>query len=340
MMKNWKEKLKAFYKKAKSPPGWVVMLAYFTTLISIALIVYAIVKGYGKNPYAYIAYGAFGLVFIYTMFFTGELLRRARIKLRALVEKFTFLKNFASYQFRTKIVSLFMLCGNIGYSIFLFYMALHFESVWYGALAMFYFLLSVTRGGVLYEVQKNEKRFKNRPFRLYKEKLNSYFYSGVMLIALTLALSVALVQMVESGARFDLSKNAVYAFGAFTAYKIITTIYNFIKSKGYEDLIVRAVGYINLSALLVSVLTFQTALFAVLPSLEADAAWLNAVVGIAVCVLIVSMGSHMIDFAVSARKCLVKQEKYIKEEALYASHATKIDEVVELNNNDEEGSFE
>lgn len=335
-MKNWMEKLKSFYRKAKSPPGWVVAFAYFATLLSIILIIYAIVKGYGNNPYAYIAYGTFALLFIYTLFFTGELIRKLKKKLKLLAEKFTFLGKLASYQFRTKILSLFMLCGNIGYSVFLCYMALHFDSVWYGALSMFYFLLSVTRGGVLYEVQKNEKRFQDRPLRLYKEKLNSYFYSGVMLIALTLALSVALVQMVESGARFDLSKKAVYAFGIFTGYKLITTIYNFIKSKGYEDLIVRAVGYINVAALLVSMLTFQTALLAVLP-LEENTARLNAIVGVIVCVLIISMGSHMIDFSVSARKRLVKQSNYLEEEALYQNMDASDESLLP---EEDEGNFE
>jgi hypothetical protein len=91
------------------------------------------------------------------------------------------------------------------------------------------------------------------------------------------------------------------------------SIWHFVKATKKDDLVVRAIRYINLGTALVSVLTCQTAIFvAFKPSFNPSYA--NAITGIIVCVIILALGIFMVTFSHEIKKKIkAKQAEAMKE---------------------------
>ncbi len=297
--------LKKFFKRAITPPGWVMFLVYSSTLMLVSLAVLFIVMSEQSSVYAILFYAISALSLVYSVMLTARLLLTARRKVITVADRYTFTRKFrSSFEFRTVVSSAWFLICNLAYAVFLGYMAIVTRSIWYGALTVYYVLLTLTRGGVLFEARKNAQRYKDDPVQMQNANVDSCFYCGVMLIALTLALSVAVAQMVDAGAGFRHPEGlTVYAFVGFAVFRIVTTVSHFAKARRYDDPIVSATRYVNLAAALLSVLSLQTALLdAFLPSF--DPAWLNGATGGLVCAFVVFLGVRMLFLAKKMRKKL------------------------------------
>lgn len=297
--------IKKFFKWAITPPGWVMFLVYSSTLLLVSLAVLFIVMSERISVYAILFYVISALSLVYSAAITARLLLTARRKVITVADRYTFTRKFrSSFEFRTVVSSAWFLICNLAYAVFLCYMSIFTRSIWYGALTVYYVLLTLTRGGVLFEARKNAQRYKDDPVQMQNANVDSCFYCGVMLIALTLALSVAVAQMVDAGAGFRHPEGVtVYAFAAFAVFRIATTVSHFVKARRYDDPIVCAIRYVNLAAALLSVLSLQTALFdAFLPSF--DPAWINGVTGGLVCASVVFLGARMLFLAKKMRNRL------------------------------------
>lgn len=301
-------KWKAFLQKLNNPPNWIAILAYATTLIVCPLAVAMIAMDYGHNVYAIIAYVLCGLIFIYTTYVTVISLRKLYVKLGAVANKFSFTRNlYKNYEVQSIFFGACSFIFNVGYTVFLAVMAIRSDSTWYGALAVFHVLLAIARGGMLVQNSKDERRYKGDILALQKAKVGTYRYCGIMMLALTVALAVSVVQMAVDGAGLHIPTWAVYPFAAFALWRVVMAVIHFVKATKRDDLVVRAVRYINVVAALFSVLTLQTAVMAVLP-LSFDPKVINTVTGVIVCVVSVALGAYMIAFASYIRERLSEQE--------------------------------
>ena len=123
----------------------------------------------------------------------------------------------------------------------------------------------------------------------------------------------------------------IYAFVAFTAYRMVMAAYHFLKSKRYQDLAVRAVRNINLATALVTLFSLQTALLDAFSTPERARIW-NAVTGALVCALVVAIGVYML---ISASQ---KKKKVMEKIALLARQSAgynREDYSVEYGNGEE-----
>lgn len=118
----------------------------------------------------------------------------------------------------------------------------------------------------------------------------------ILLLLLPGCLSFAVLQMVKEDAAFEHSGAMIFVYVIYAFYKIIMSVYNFIKARRTDEMTVGASRNINLADAFVSVLALQTAMFREFNNgaKNADATMMNAVTGAIVCALTVAIGIIMI----------------------------------------------
>lgn len=202
-------------------------------------------------------------------------------------------KRIIDGKFRARVFTSISLLISIAYAGFNGVMAIVSQSIWFGALSGYYVLLMILRGSVL---MGHDKKL---PFDIISaqkaeiNKLKVYRSVGVVLLAIIIALSFAVAQMVESKKSFEYVGLMIYAGAVYTTTKVTIAIVNFVKVKKKQDIALEAIRNINLTDAAVSVLALQTAMFKAF-SQGADNAVANAITGAAVCLLILGLGICMI----------------------------------------------
>lgn len=304
-------KWKKFLKQLNNPPTWVATLAFATTLIACPLALATIVMDYGNNVYAIVAYVICAIVLLYTLYVLVIFIVRLKNRVEQAADKYKFTRNLhKNYEFRSFFLGICSSLFNVGYTVFLTVMAIRFDSVWYGALALYHILLVLTLGGILVRTATDEHKYKNDFYLLQKSKIGIFRYCGYMLLIQSAALSISVLEMVVGGTGFQIPQWPLFLFGSFACWRIVTAIVNFVRSTKYDDLAVRAVRYLSLVTACVSALTFITAFFAAFPlKREMDVALVDAVVGGSVCTIIIALGSFMIVFADHARRRMKEHEE-------------------------------
>lgn len=307
--------LKALWKKIKNPPNWLAVLSCVATLIVCPAAAIALAFDEGHTVYAFIACGIAVLPLSYTVLIMVIVCKRLFKRIGKVADKFFFTRNLhKNYEFRSIFFGAISLACNVGYTIFLCVTALRYHSTWYGALAVYYILLSTARGGVLGQNAKDTRKYKYDLMKLQKAKAVNYRYCGFMLMAISLALSLSVIQMFVDGASFYTPKAFIYAFAAVALYRMVMAIYNFVKASKKDDLVVRAVRYLNLITALVTLLSLQTAIFAAF-GLALPSAIVNSAVGTIVCLVAMSLGIYMVSFSWAVCKKLKLEEELQRKSA-------------------------
>lgn len=261
-----KEKVINFWKKLNTPASWIALLVYLLTLTLCPLAVVSIVNNSSHHIYATIGYVICALLFVYTLF----LIWSACVHLYWMFKKVPRTKKLhtnlhGKFEFRSILFSGFTLVFNIGYTIFLCIMAIRFSSSWYGALAIYYILLTMASGGILVQNAKNEEKFKDDYDALNRANLGTYLYCGIMLIALAVAFLVSVVQVVVVGAGSRAPLWYFFASGAFAVCRLVMGLINFIRSSRHKDLAARSARYINLTTVFVSLLPLLSGFLTLFP---------------------------------------------------------------------------
>lgn len=288
--------MKKFLLWLKEPHGIGLIAVYLIAAVTIGGTVAIVVRspeGVLFETAAYLLYLVAALVFGYTVYSIVYLTRKG---IRSLTKRSKFLTRLKlDFEFRTILFATGSFITTAAYAAFDGALSFLSASVWYGALAVFYLLLAVLRGGVLIRRRRGVRRGAT-PVEIGKDDARAYFSSGILLIAFTLALSGMLVQMIRENRSIvhigtTILVSAIYAF-----VKIIFAVVNLFKAKRNGNFTVQAIRNINLADALVSVLSLQIAMLQYYSEgreqLNADV--FNAVTGAAVCVLIICMGVLMI----------------------------------------------
>ena len=151
-MKGGKEKgkLRRFFRKIENPPSWIAVIAIGSAVVVCPLALLSALLGYGRGLLAVVAYFICLLVFLYSVLVVVGSVRKAHQKVLNVADKYEFTRNLRrDYKFRIVAFAVFAFVLNIGYTVLLGVMAIRSRSSWYGAVAVYYILLSTARGGVL-----------------------------------------------------------------------------------------------------------------------------------------------------------------------------------------------
>ncbi len=298
-----------FLKKLHTPPNWAAVIVIGTTLIVCPLLIVAMVMDYGHALFAVVATVLCAALILYSAIVTVQYLVRLHRKILRAADKYTFTRNLRkNYEFRTLFFGIVAFLCNMGYTMFLIITALVYRSVWYGVIGICYVLLCVSRGGVLVQNNKDERRCKGDYQALQKAKVGTYRYCGVMMLVLSLALTLAVVELVMDGSGFRMRGWLIYVFAIVAAYKVVHACIHFIHSTKRDDLAVRSVRYINLTVTLISVLCLQTSILAASPLQGGAVAAINTVTGSLVCIITLALGVYMVSFSVQEKQRLLAQE--------------------------------
>ncbi|MBR2337101.1 MAG: hypothetical protein IKA61_04060 [Clostridia bacterium] len=302
----------AIWKRILHPPKWVKILNFIITVLSAVGALLILLVDYEGNALAIIAYTLFGIAGLslaYSVYLIIPLIPKIKGKVVEVMEsnRFTYLilRNFG---FRTLIFAIGSFAMSVIFSAFNAYMGIVNRSIWYGALAAFYISLALLRGGVL-TYHKSRLSKKNRQENEEYLKAKVYRNSGIITLALNVALSAAIAQMIFSKAHFTYVGLTIFAYAAYAFYKITMSIISLVKAHRQTDLTVTAIRNINLVDALVSILALQTALLTMFGDGSVDISLMNTATGIVVSLASLTVGVFMIVSANNKMKEIQRKNK-------------------------------
>lgn len=131
---------------------------------------------------------------------------------------------------------------------------IHYRSLWFGALAGYYFLLAVMRFILLRYADKN--RFGDDRIAEWKR----YRLCGILLLMVNLALTVVVILMVRESKGFHYAGMLIYIMAIYAFYSLITAVIHVVKYRRYQSPVLSAAKILHLTTALVSLLALETAM--------------------------------------------------------------------------------
>jgi len=282
---------------------FAIIFYVLTVLFSVPALIVAVTGVSGIL--SIVLFSLSGITFFYSVYTIVYFFPKIKKGTISLLKKSTFIKKvLENYDYRTLLIAIFSLILTCLYGIFNGVIFVLYLSIWSGALALYYIILSAMRGGVLY-YHKNRKKTgiidRERELTIFRN-------CGILLIVLTIALSSAIVQMVIFDTGFEKKGLMIFTYAAYSFAKLGISIYNVIKTRKYEDRTISAIKCVSFADALMSLLALQTALLHAFAG-ENSASWANGALGSVVVILIILLGIYMIITAKKEMKNLKTQEK-------------------------------
>ncbi len=284
-----KERLKKIWSFLSNPPTAFLLSAWLVTLLSVAGALIFVFIGY-TGWFSYAAYALAAVTLAYTVYTLVRLAPTMKEGLQRRLKKRKFTRELTeSYAFRTLVFAACSVVINLGFVAFNTAFALLIGNVWYGALAGYYFLLTVLRAGVFY-MDKRAKGKEN--YELCQIK--NYRFCGVALLLLDIAMAVAVSLMVLEQKPTKYTEITAIVFATYSVYKISLAIWNIFKARKTQDLQIQSFRNIGLADAAVSLLSLQITLVSTFSTDGESMAFLNAATGACVCLFAVGLGVFMI----------------------------------------------
>lgn len=279
-------------------PGWIKFIISFILLAvsvtGVILFLTFIDMGTVYDIFAYMLFFFSAAALSYTVYLVIKLAPRAKAAAKNFALKHDFTKNLVEqYSFRTICFAVISFIVSAGNAFINGGMGIAYASTWFIALGVYYLLLALMRGAVLLFHRKKRKNQEMTEEQIKAREIRTYKICGIWLVLLPAALGASIWEMVMHNRAFVHSGLAIYYYAAYTTYKIVNSILNFIKARNGDDMTVRALRNVNLADAIVSVLALQTAMFHEF-SPEENLGYANGIMGIIVCALTILLGVIMI----------------------------------------------
>lgn len=201
--------------------------------------------------------------------------------------------------YRTQLGLRLGLAVNLCNAAFHMIMGIVARSLWSGALAGYYLLLTLLRAGLAVYVHRY-----GQDISLHREWRCS-LACGIVLLLMNQALSVVVALVVHRGGGFSYPGIMVYVMAVYAFYAIIHAVWNIVRLRRQHGPVLKAVGMVSFVAALVSLLALETAMLAQFGGLE-DPAFYKVMTGITggvVCALVLATAVWMIaEAAIALRK--------------------------------------
>ena len=222
-------------------------------------------------------------------------------KLLMTVKKTSFGAQFLEdYTFRTILTTMPSFIINVAYTVYNGVIGIVNQSSWFITMAVYYSLLGVMR---YHAVNTGRKISRMKDQKLIRKKeLAVIKTDGILLLLLNLALSGVVLLTIAKGRAKAYSEIMAISIAAYTFYKTTMAVINMVKVRKMQSPILITIRNIGVADALVSILTLQTTMLASFQNTSnLDVNRMNALTGMAVCILIALLGISMIYYA-SKRK--------------------------------------
>ncbi|MGN1027327.1 MAG: hypothetical protein ACI4P4_13100 [Faecousia sp.] len=280
-METWKR----ISKKLLFPPVRLMLLLAFFSAAALAAV---FVSGWDEMPVAYAVYVvAFYSLSILCAFCCAVLPQKFR-RLRQKINDHPLGNRYmtdAAFKVR---LSLFLSLGiNLAYSAFKLVSGIYYRSLWIGAIAVYYILLSVIRFLLLYHMQRKKDAGLISEYR-------SYRVTAILMMCVNLTLSGIVLNMILSRKSPAVSDVFVITSAAYTFYILTVSIIDLIKYRKYKSPVMSAAKAVRFVQALVSLLSLEASMLTQFGDDESYRRLMLAFSGAGVCVIVIAMSVYMI----------------------------------------------
>ncbi|MBQ7943920.1 MAG: hypothetical protein IJ326_07655 [Lachnospiraceae bacterium] len=257
-------------------PHWFIKL--ILVLVSAVLLVYSL--GYqDANPI--IAYSSYLLSF-YTLVIVCLRVPAVIKKIKRILKANKYSGRYLEDPLLRAKVSLYGSGGiNLIYAAFYLAAGIYYRSVWTGAMAVYYEVLSLIRIGLIRRDRKGQamESGERRGFELKSSR-----FCGKLMFLLHIVMTGLVIQMVWKNKYYDYPGVMIYAQAAYAFFCFGMAIKNIIKYRKMERPILSAAKVVSLSCALMSIFALQTAMLMQFGAEQAEFMQLmNMLTGGAVC---------------------------------------------------------
>lgn len=301
------KRLKQIILRVFDLPVWLSILI---AVPSFALLIYVMAMGMENSALAYISYplSAYALALVCTA--SVRIARHAQrgfedvpLIRRALAHPMG--RRMRSDElFRAEAMLYTGLFINLLYTAIKMISGIVYHSLWFGALAGYYLLLSVLRFALVLYVLRNPMG--QNPVSEWKR----YRLCGAVLLVMNQALGVVVFLVVRRNEHFQYPGFLIYAMAAYAFYAVINAIRNVVKFRKHASPVLSAAKVVTLVAALVSMLSLETAMLAQFgdASDEFFRRLMTGCTGAAVCAVVLAMAVYMIVVSTKQIKRLRKAQ--------------------------------
>lgn len=281
-MKKW---FGALLHKIKYPPKSFLVFFYPAFALTVAGTILLLVCSPNKTALHFVCYALSAGELVYFICRIAHFLPKLKSAAVIVLQRHAFTKQILeSYPFRTVAFVAASVFLNIAYTALQAISGIFFRSLWNIAIAAFYLVLIALKAIIL----SCEKKHKGH----FQKQLKTYRACGYMFNLLTGAMIGILVLTAESDIHYEYAGNMIYATAAYTFYKIVSAIAQFIKAKKQDDLTIRAIRNINLVSAVYSVLILQVSLTQAFD--DGQNPLLNGITGGVTALIVLSLSVSMI----------------------------------------------
>ncbi|MBQ7719052.1 MAG: hypothetical protein IJT56_00580 [Clostridia bacterium] len=190
----------------------------------------------------------------------------------------------ADYDFKTLITADVSLGVTAAFALYNGFLGVHHQSLWHGTICVYYIILVLLRGGIVFSERIAYKRDDGGRVRKICRGVSS-----ALLLILNISLIVPIALMVKMEKPVGMTLIPAIAMAAYTTYKIVMASVNLRRRKRSSDILVRLLRTIGFIEALVSILTLQNTLIMVnsgggsgamltLTALTSGAIWLGILI--------------------------------------------------------------
>lgn len=285
-------------KKLLFPPVWLMVLL---TIVCTAGLIIVFVKGLETHLIAYIVYPISAYtVTVLTVFFILTFPGYYKdLKQRFYNHPYGY-KYMTDAGYRVRVSLYISLTINLLYSVFKLISGIVLSSFWWGAIAIYYMVLSMTRFLLLRYMRNN----RGEPMMVFEYR--RYRLCGILMLILNFTLSGVVFQVVRQNKGFSYPGILIFAAAAYTFYTVTSSIISLIKYRKYNSPVMSASKAIKFAAALVSLLSLETAMLAQFGDDPVFTRIMTACTGAGVCIIVLAMSIFMIVKSTKQIKILQK----------------------------------
>lgn len=295
------KKFKDMIFKMLFPPVWIIALS---SLIGFPLVIFSLKFLSSTNPISYLSYvlSAYALTVLCTNFPKAkrrckELIHgdeiKAIVSFRRLMNRYKYTSMYLNdKEFRAKI-SLFTGLGiNCFYALFKCGTGIMFHSAWLWAIGIYYVMLSAIRFMLLRNVRITDKKEHTLDRKIHEYR--SARLCGIMMLALNMAMSGMIVQMIWQNRGYEYKGYVIYISAMYAFYCFINAVVNVVKFARINNAILSSAKILSLAGALMSMFALQTAMFSAFGGEEKFQRLMNTITGGAVCLIVMGLAVFMI----------------------------------------------
>lgn len=280
------EKFRKIMHKFLFPNICIIILL---VILSVFLLVYSFSEAGEESIIAYISYFISAYTLTVVCFNVIPIIKKLKTVLHE--NKYTSLY-INNAETRAKISLYTGFAINIIYSLFKLATGFIYHSVWEGAVAAYYIVLTLIRFILLTSNRRIVKKSETNTRFIYEFK--SYRLVGICLFILNIAMSGMVIQMIWQNKSYEYPGTMIYMSALYTFYRFIISIVNIVKFRKINNPVFSAAKILDLAVAVMSIFALQTAMFLQFGGTASFQRIMNMITGGTVCLFVFGMAVFMI----------------------------------------------